>query len=692
MMRNVLITGFHPVRTLFLMAGMLVLLMFFWENSLNAASQNQDSFERLEIEALVLTDGTLQITETRRYQINPFRPFFIADISHGNSSVNDLEVVLNGSVLAAFPEMPEFATNPAAEEPGPGFVLSEGPETTTISVFGRFGETELQLRYRLQNLVQDADGFAFFDHVFAHAAPVNMAEAQQRPNVRRLQTGFTLDFEEAPEEIPFARFLTASAGEPLVLQVLDEDGLRIRLHPMEISPIRPLHLQLLFSKGAVFGLPPEAAASDVTQESLDENYLMWSSRIQDERQRQETAAGKLVFWRPVGWILFFLCLYTFVARRIRKRRAKKEAESLDFNQPLTMADLRNLPVGVMKTLYSATVLQPRNRVLRLTGLALTDLARAGHLRMEISIPSNFLKDRAITSALGTSALRKMLPFEIKQLIENSTILIQPLEANENSTLRPWHKLLSAYINSRCKGKQLPLKELFPTRTGLANLKKSGSSNEERAKELRAGLKKLKAALRESYFEDLTAGLSHFKEDRNAVYIGLIAVLVAVYLMILGSFMGLFLIVFAAPTLLFAVLNRYDYTAEGLRFSRLIRSHINRLMKTNSPDQDTGKAEDLLADFMVLNWPRNYKELHSTPYHPLYQNVNTPKDAGLTALENIYFLNPEADQEADKLVHFTHFILQEVCHRSLMHYPDFVATNPGSLGKFISGFNRQKEGS
>lgn len=654
------------------------------------AQSNRDTFEQLQIEAEVQADGSLMVSETRRYKLNFFRSHFPADLFHGGRQLEVMDVVLNGEPIEAFRTLPEYASNPAAEEPGPGYFVQQQPDRLTLLIFGRFGETEVRIRYRLSGAVQQAGEFAYLNHIFANGGELNMAEGQARPSVGGLAISLSLGFETEPAEVPFARLFTENDGEPLQLLTERTGETRITLPPVNLRFARPVHLRALFSGDTVPDLPGTAGRSAVSVQSLEAEYEAWVARTAERQLREQGLEQKRGFARPLGWVMLLLSLFTIIARRSRKRKRNKQVKELDFNQPLTMADIRRLPVGVMKTLYSAEVLQPRNRVHRLTGLALIDLARQGHLSISISIPPGYLTDRTITSMLGNSALRKMLPFQIKQLIERSKIEILPLEDKPDENLRPWHKLLLAYVRSRSGGKAIEFKTLFPTKTKLKLLQDSGAAGKKEADEIRAALKMLGEKVRESYFEDLEDGFSFYEEKRNPVYICLIALLVAVYLMAIESFMGLFLFLFAAPALIFAVLNRYELSAEGLRYSKFIRDHINSLRKNVSPAEETASASDLLADFMVLNWPLNYNELHSKPYYPIFAASPEQKNLVLTKLKNIS-LGPDLNTDPDKVLHFTNFIMQDTALRSFKQYTDFKGSELKLRKNEPAGPDKAKDG-
>lgn len=641
-----------------------------------AAQGAPDEFQRQHIEAVLLTDGSLQLTENRTYRVNPFRTHIFADIPHQGRELRELEVFLNGERLDEAAAPPAHLTDPSLEPSGSGYVLRQHDGFVTLLIFGRFGNTALRLQYQLSDAVARAGNLAYLQYGFGQPEH-NFAfeEARNRPTTRDLTISMDLRFEEPAAEIVFARLFSTIDGTPVPLQVSAETVPQLRLAPVRKSTQGLLDLRLLFSPDAVPGLPPGTQEAPVSPETLEAAFELLLTQAEADQRRESELAQKRTFADPVGWLMLVLTLYTIVARRLRKRSIKKQAEALDFNQPLTLADVRRLPLGVVNTLYRVQLLQPRNRVLRLTGTALLDLARAGHLRMEIRIPETFLTDSTNITVFGRTANRKMLPFGIKQLLEKSVIIIQPLPETSDSSLRPWHKMLLAYVRSRSKGDAISLRELFPSKTGLKELSASGPAGAQQAEALKASLKKLKEGLRDSYIDDLTGGLKLFAEQRNPLFISLTAVLIALYLIVVQSFLGLFLLLFAVPALFLALLNRYEHTAEGYRLSRMVREHINKLRKSGSPAPETAKAEDLLADFMVLNWPRNYTELHHNPFDPLYRAAKPGNAIGLSALENIRFTNPQPDAQADKLLHFTTYILQETTHRSLMHYPDIVATKP-----------------
>lgn len=652
----------------------------------------QNFFQEQDIRVEVQTDGGLQITDTRVYTLNAFRTQIPVDVVHNGQGLGELEVYMNGQFLFEAPVIPDHLSDPWLEvsEIESGYVLTEYEGHATLHIFGRLRNPEIVLKYQLDGAVARAGEYAYLELGFGVPdTELEPEEARERPLMRNRRLSVSMAFDAPPTEIAFAGVFTAANGEAIPTLVDLNAPTPYLMMPVVFPSRRPLDTRLLFSLDAVPDLPATAATAAVTRQSLEAEYAAWVERLNQEQLRQQDLAQKRVIAVPIGWLMFFLCIYAFIMRRLHKRKAKKQAEKLNFDKFVTLADIRRLPISVVRALYSADVLQPRNRVHRLVGLALVDLARAGHIRMEIRLPASYLQERMLTSVLGSSAIRKLLPIEVKKLIAQSTIMIQPLPVKEDNSLRPWHKLLLAYVNSQANGKPIRFKELFPTKTGLRAMRDAGGREAQKAEELREILKKLKVTLRESYFEDLTEGLGYFKEQRNGVYIALITVLVAFYLMLIESFFGLFLIVVGLLSLIFAALNRYDYTGEGLRLSRAIRSHINNLMKTKTPDEETTKAEDLLADFLVVNWPRNYNELHSRPYHPLYNSGNADSNTGLDALENIYFSNPDAILEANKIVHFTNFILQEVSLRSLMHYPDFVASESTFLTNLL-GKNQKNQ--
>lgn len=652
---------------------------------------NPDVYERLDMDVRVQTDGSLLIKETRRYNIYLFREYFPADIIHGNHRISDLEVFFNDEKLEEAESQPAFSYNPEDDaESRRGFVLEHHNTFKTLIFFGRFGEFELRLRYRIEGAVENAGRFAFLNYTFADARPRGTADNELRWPVRR-DWGKTLEirFEQQPEEVPFARLLADMRRVPVEFELTEQPEVVMRMppYPNQLSPTQ--RARVLFSFDAVPDLPATAALSNVTVESLEAEYESWVNRLEEAQQREERLAGKSKLFMPAGWVMLLLCLYTIFSRRSRNRKRKKKVKELDFDQELTLADIRKLPGGVVNTLYSVDTLQPRNRVHRLTGLALIDLARAGHIKMEIYLPQSFLSDPDIIPYFRENSFREMLPFGVKKIIENAQIRILPLEDKQEETIRPWHKVLLAYIRNRCKGEAIELKALFPTKTKLQELRKTGNDGEKQAEELRNVLKMLKETLRETFFEDLEDGLGLFEEKRNSVYICLIALLVSVYFMALESFMGLFLFVFAAPALLFALLNRYELTAEGLRYSKKIREHINWLRKNGIPADESENPADLVTDFMVLNWPQLYSELHNRPDYPIF--AKSPKHAKLVLqkTENISF-GPEPDIELDRVLHYSNYVMQDTCLRSFMHYVDFVASDPGFFRNVYKGQVKKKK--
>ena len=670
----------------------IILLFLTIGNSVDAKAtlfqQNQDVFERLQIDAPVLTDGSLLINETREYNINFFRSYFLADIVHGGLQVQEFNVYLNGEVLPEFEALPEYATNPAAEDPGAGYFVNQSSEAKTLSVFGRFGKTELRLSYRLEGAIQRVGSFAYLDYIFANGIRLSMEEsvAQQRPSVRGRVGSFTLIFEQKPNEVFIARLFAANEGEPLSLDVFQSDEFMIRVEPLVIRPVRSLPIKMLFSEDAVPDLPLVARQAEVTVGSLEEEYQNWLEQIETEYQERQERAEKLGFWRPLGWVMLLLSLFTTIGRRFRKRKRKKQATQLDFNQKLSMADVRKLPLAVVKTLYNAMVLQPRNHVLRLTGLGILDLARAGHIRISTRILPKLLADPGYIEKLNMDAFRKLIPIQISQLIQLTEITIQPLDAKPDDSLRPWQKVLLGYIRSMSRGEATELKTLFPSKTKLNELEKTGAEGTKQAAELRKVLKSFKEKLRETYFNDLLNESALYEEKKIPIYINILAVLTGLYLMVLGSFLGFFLLLFVVPALFFAILNRYERTAEGLRYSNFIRDTFNEMRKSSRSENDIETAEDLFSVFMVLNWPGHYYEMYNKPHHPLFG-----KATGMSLNDiNWITFNPQPDGKVDRILHFHNFILQDVCMRSLMQYPDFVAGNSKMLNNLVSKFNKRAD--
>ncbi|MCH8567027.1 MAG: DUF2207 domain-containing protein [Balneolales bacterium] len=648
--------------------------------SVAGAQPSSDLFKELHIEAQILTDGSLLVSETRKYEINFFRTYILVDIAHGGHPVVDLEVFLNDEPLQQFSSLPEYATNPEADDPGPGFFVHPGSPIETLSIFGRFVDTELRLQYRLEGLIQNDGGSAFMDHSFNFGAGVEFEDARTRPRSGRAITSLQLGFEQTPDQVLFARLFNSIRNVPIELKRMEEaDKKIVKVAQTEARP----HLKMLFSLDAVPNQQADTANVNTNPEAqdLEAEYQNWIDRIEASELRRQEAEAKLVFWRPFGWVMLLLSLFTAIARRFRKSIRKKKVKQLDFEQQLSMSDMRNLPLPVIRALNDASALQPRNHVLRLIGFALLSLGRAGFIRITSEFTPELFQNKSFSFYYGLDSIRKFTNFQIKTMIQLTDIHIIPTDKRNDEDLRPWEKTLLDHIRTAGKGEPIELKSLFPSKTRLKNLKKSGLDGAIKADEERETMKSLKETLREQFVDDLKNGYAFYEEKKGTVYINIVTLLVGFYLLGLGSPLGFLVFIVALPALIFAIVNRFERTAEGIRYQRFIRDTFKKLKKSSRITEEMESTDDVFTAFMVINYPKHYNELynrlHPQYYYPLFSRIGVDDPHKLSSLPWIKF-GPSPDDDPDRTLYLNNFILLDVCMRGLMQWSDFVGSELGSI--------------
>jgi hypothetical protein len=632
-----------------------------------------DVHTRTEFQFRVMPGGALEITETRDYSIGFFNAYFIADIKHRGLPLEGLEVALNGEVLQQRDEMPESARDPSAPEVNGVYFAQPGEEHLALYIFDVFGDRPLQLSlsYRLENVFRTQGDWALMDHVFTGGLDLGFDEMQDRPRQAGRRFSLEMQFETPPEDQLLARAFAAIGTEPVRLDVDDEQG-RIALRTVELPAGQNLHIRVLTDRTAVPDAGPLSGDQRLSPEAFQQEYERWLEGHQQKLEQRTEAAGQLRYWRPVGGLLLLLSLGSILRRSFRKRRRQKAVREEEATEPITHKKTEQLPLPVLKTLFDARVLQPRSHVLRLTGLGLFDLARAGYLHISSDLGPGILDDPGWLEKFQGKARRKLLPSQINGMIQRTSIRIKCSGKAGSERLPDWQQLLLSHVEELAGSEPAELRDLFPSRSQLKRMRADGRLDEIGLEQRENQMKQLKKAFIEDYYDDLISGRSYYESHKGAVYLNALALLTGVHLLLLGAvFLAFLLIPVGLIGFTLALINRYERSVEGLRYSEYLRRIYQGLregqLETPLPSQA------YITAFLVMNWPQSYNELYNRPRTPLFKmaapgqisEAEAPlREAGWLQL------NKKALKHPDKSLHLLHFIIQDLCYRSLMHYPDF----------------------
>jgi hypothetical protein len=341
-------------------------------------------------------------------------------------------------------------------------------------------------------------------------------------------------------------------------------------------------------------------------------------------------------------------------------------------EPITHKKTEQLPLPVLKTLFDARMLQPRSQVLRLAGLGLFDLARAGYLRISSDLGPGILEDPGWLEKFRGTARRKLLPSQINGMILQTSIRIECTGKSGSDQLPEWQQLLLSHVEELAGSNPAELKELFPTRSQLKRMRADGRLDETGLEQRKNQMKQLKKAFIDDFFNDLISGRNYYESRKGAVYLNAVALLTGVHLLLLGAvFLAFLLIPVGLAGFTLALINRYERTVEGLKYSEYLRRTYKGLR--DSELETPLPAQAYITAFLVMNWPVSYNELYNRPRTSLFKMAapgQVPR-AGTPLREAGWLqLSEEALREPDKSLHLLHFIAQDLCYRSLMHYPDF----------------------
>lgn len=639
----------------------------------SAAIQTDDVHEGTDFQIRVMPDGALEITETRDYRIGFFNAYFIADIKHRGLPLEGLEVALNGEVLQERDEMPESARDPSAPEVKGAYYAQPGEEHLALYIFDVFGDRPLQLSvsYRLENVFRTQGDWALMDHVFTGGLDLGFDEMQDRPRQAGRRLSLEMQFETPPEDQLLARAFAAIGAEPVRLDVYQERG-RITMPTVELPAGQNLHIRVLTDRTAVPDAGPISGDQRLSPEAFQQEYERWLEGQQMKLEQRTEAAGQLRYWRPVGGLLLLLSLGSILRRSIRKRRRRKAVREEEATEPITHEKAEQLPLPVLKTLFDARVLQPRSQVLRLAGLGLFDLARAGYLRISSDLGPGILDDPGWLEKFRGTARRKLLPSQINEMIQRTSIRIECSGKSGSEQLPDWQQLLLSHVEEQAGSEPAELRDLFPSRSQLKRMRADGQLDEIGLEQRENQMKQLKQAFIEDFFGDLRSGRNYYESRKGAVYLNAISLLTGVHLMLLGAvFLAFLLIPVGLAGFTLALINRFERTAEGLRYSEYLRRTYKGLregqLETPLP------AQSYITAFLVMNWPASYNELYNRPRTSLFKMAAPGQipDAEAPLREAGWLqLSKKALKHPDQSLHLLHFIIQDLCYRSLMHYPDF----------------------
>jgi hypothetical protein len=417
---------------------------------------------------------------------------------------------------------------------------------------------------------------------------------------------------------------------------------------------------------------PLSGDQRLSPEAFHQEYERWLEGHQQRLEQRNEAAGQLRYWRPAGGLLLLMSLGSILRRSFRKRRRRKAVRKKEATEPITHEKAEQLPLPVLKTLFDARVLQPRAQVLRLAGLGLFDLARAGYLRITSDLGAGTPEDPGLMEKLRDSARRKLLPSQINGMIQRTSIRVECTGKSGSEQLPDWQQLLLSHVEELAGNEPAELRDLFPSRSQLKRMRADGRLDEIGLEQRENQMKQLKKAFIEDFFNDLISGRNYYESRKGAVYLNAIALLTGVHLLLLGAvFLAFLLILTGLIGFTLALINRYERSVEGLRYSEYLRRTYQGLregqLETPLP------AQAYITAFLVMNWPHSYKELYNRPRTPLFKMAApgqiTEAEAPLREAGWLQ-LNKKAQKHPDKSLHLLHFIIQDLCYRSLMHYPDF----------------------
>ncbi|MCH8568241.1 MAG: DUF2207 domain-containing protein [Balneolales bacterium] len=631
------------------------------------------------VEVTVNRDGSLSVSESRTFLVGSPSSHLTADIKHRGKSLHNLIVSLDGEQLDELKTVPEnYIWTERRVESGVFYVHNK-EEFLTIYVvlesvdLGSEDVFTLDVSYQLEPLfLRSGDGIlSSMDHGFSGGIinSLSSQEVNRRPDLTEREISFRLRFAEYTGSLLQAYVHPSPGDIRLKLEIDDNIGI-IELAPVRLENSDLLRVRALVDADAVADAPI-IAGKQLNSEAFMREKDLWLKRYTLEPQGRRTASGTFFYWHLLGAVLLFLSIFTAFSRFIRKIRIRGKAAATERD-----SDYSHLPLAVVATLYNALALQPKNKVMRLAGLTLFDLARSGHIKIQFNIGSDLVKGRRAVALFTGNSSRNLMPDEISELIQMVQFKITPVEiysGTENKTddLRPWQQVLLTYIQKRSGGKAISVQNLFPNKTMLKKMQESGEITHDQRKKIAGLLQEMGKEFRESYFDDLQNGFSLFTSRRFPVVVNVLGILVGYHLATLLSGLGFVMMIVMSVALFFAAIHRYEHTAEGLKYFKRLRADFNPIVR----GKGAGHLNDfqLFAAFITLNKPVRYSELFTMPQFRLYSAL----DDGIE--KESYEENPFGwpglsmdyigKQNPDGYLNFMTFVLQDLCYRAFRQQAD-----------------------